>query len=162
MFRVRPVVEDALVAHPVQVQRDVLAMEDQLRQGPTDAEGVHEPVPREATGHEKVVEATGPLAEDHVPVEAVLVVQPRPRRLQRELAARPEAVVQGRGHRLVVVRLVDLEGLASRMVEVDQPHREALAVGMKGQSRCVLDEGQIGQVGGAFHIVLVAAHGLDG
>src|SRR5256885_16845322 len=78
-FRVRSVVEDALVGEAGEVDGAELAVQDELGEGAADAEGVHEAVPGESAGEVEVVRVSRPVSDDHVPVQAVLVLQTRPR-----------------------------------------------------------------------------------
>ena len=109
----------------MEVEGGVVAMEDEFSQGAAHPQSMHEPVSREPAGDEEVLDVAGPVADDQVAVEAVLVVQPRPRLLQRQLAAAPKTVGERRSHGLVVVPVVNCEVLPARVVEVHQPYRYA-------------------------------------
>ena len=63
---------------------------------------------------------------------------------------------------LAVVGLIDGPVLAAGVVEVHQADGQPVQVGVDGQAPRVLDEGQVVEVPGAFHVVLMTAHGLDG
>mmetsp|Transcript_15149 Transcript_15149/g.60856 ORF Transcript_15149/g.60856 Transcript_15149/m.60856 type:complete len:337 (+) Transcript_15149:1466-2476(+) len=113
--------QDALEAESRQIDRLVLAREDELGDGPAHARSVLEAVAREARREDEAVPGIGVEADDAVVVERVELVEPRPRRLDLEALERGDALGQ-RGPDFVVKQaVIDAEPLvrtARRRVDV--------------------------------------------